>query len=66
MAEPVIASKNSVLQRVMKTTTSYTEFSDRELVAETKRLAFEERRATAALIRSLTELDARRLYLAEG
>lgn len=50
----------------MKTTTSYTDFSDRELVAGTKRLAFEERRATAALIRSLMELDARRLYLAEG
>ena len=66
IGEPAIASKNSVLYRVMKTTTSYTEFSDRELVAETKRLAFEERRATAALIRSLMELDARRLYLAEG
>ena len=50
----------------MKTTTSYANLSDHELVAETKRLAFEERRATAALIRSLMELDARRLYLAEG
>ena len=50
----------------MKTTTSYANLSDHELVAETKRLAFEERRATAALIRSLMELDARRLYLAEN
>ena len=64
--EPAIASKNGVLQEVMKTTTSYADLSDHELVAETKRLALEERCATAALIRSLMELDARRLYLAEG
>ena len=50
----------------MKTTTSYADLSNRELVAETKRLAVEECCATAALIRSLIELDARRLYLAEG
>ena len=50
----------------MKTTTSFSELSDRELVAETKRLALNESRATAALIRSLIELDARRLYLAES
>jgi hypothetical protein len=31
-----------------------------------KRLAAGERRATAVLIRSLMELDARRLYLSEG
>lgn len=55
-----------MLQKAMKTTTSYADLSNRELVAETKRLAFEERCATAALIRSLMELDARRLYLAEN
>ena len=50
----------------MKTTTSFSKLSDRELVAETKRLAINESCATAALIRSLIELDARRLYLAES
>ena len=50
----------------MQTTTSFAELSDRELVAETKRLALNESRATAALIRSLIEFDARRLYLAES
>lgn len=50
----------------MKTITAYAELSDRELIAETKRLTSDERRATAALIRSLIELDARRLYLSES
>ena len=50
----------------MNTTTSFSALSDRELVAETKRLALNESRATAALIRALIELDARRLYLAES
>ena len=50
----------------MKTTTLFSALSNRELIAETKRLALNESRATAALIRSLIELDARRLYLAEG
>ena len=50
----------------MKPTNSFSELSDRELVAETKRLALNESGATAALIRSLIELDARRLYLAES
>lgn len=44
----------------------FTDLSDQELIAETKRLAAAERVATAALIRSLMELDARRLYLGEG
>ena len=39
---------------------------DDELLAEVKRLVANERRATAALLRSLMELDARRLYLREG
>src|SRR5262249_42557933 len=40
--------------------------SDRELLTEVVRLVASERRATANLIASLAELDARRLYLAEG
>lgn len=42
------------------------ELSDDQLVAETRRLARDERTATAALIRRLAEVDARRLYLREG
>lgn len=42
------------------------QLSDDALVLEVKRLACSERRATAALIRSLIEFDARRLYLSEG
>jgi 5-methylcytosine-specific restriction endonuclease McrA len=45
---------------------SFGDLSDNQLLAEVKRLAAAERRATAALIRSLMELDARRLYLGEG
>src|SRR5687768_3833033 len=45
---------------------SFSEPSDEQLLAAVKRLAATERRATAALIRSLMELDARRLYLSEG
>jgi len=40
--------------------------SDDELIAETKRLVAAERVATAALLRSLIEIDTRRLYLREG
>ena len=40
--------------------------SDRELIVETHRLAAGERHATAHIIAALMELDARRLYLAEG
>lgn len=46
--------------------TWFAELTDDELLAEVKRLVATERRATAALVRSLMELDARRLYLAEG
>lgn len=42
------------------------ELPDDQLLVEVKRLAASERRATAALIRSLLEVDARRLYLGEG
>lgn len=40
--------------------------SDDQLLAETRRLVSHEREATAALLRALVELDARRLYLREG
>ena len=45
---------------------SFARLSDDELLATVKRLAQTERRATAALVRSLMELDVRRLYLGEG
>jgi hypothetical protein len=45
---------------------TFTQLSDDELLAAVQRLAAHERQATAALIRSLMELDARRLYLAAG
>lgn len=45
---------------------SYEQLSDDQLIAEVKRLAAAERRATATLVRALMELDARRLYLGEG
>ena len=40
--------------------------SDDELLVEVGRLAVHERQATAHLIASLAELDARRLYLGQG
>ena len=45
---------------------SFAHLSDEELLATVKRLATTECRATAALVRSLMELDVRRLYLGEG
>jgi hypothetical protein len=45
---------------------AFAQLSDDELLASVKRLAATERRATAALVRSLMELDVRRLYLGEG
>jgi hypothetical protein len=45
---------------------SFADRSDDELLAAVKRLATTECRATAALVRSLLELDVRRLYLGEG
>ena len=44
----------------------FAHLSDDDLLATVKRLATTERRATAALVRSLMELDVRRLYLGEG
>jgi hypothetical protein len=46
--------------------TSLNNVSDGELVAEVTSLANGERHVTARLIASLAELDARKLYLAEG
>ena len=48
------------------TTKSFSNLSDAALIAETKRLAHVEHLATATLIRSLMEVDARRLYLPQG
>lgn len=45
---------------------SLTHLSDEQLVARVNALVDDERRATAALIASLAEFDARRLYLREG
>jgi 5-methylcytosine-specific restriction endonuclease McrA len=42
------------------------DLSDRDLLVTVCRLAADERHVTACLIASLAELDARRLYLAEG
>jgi hypothetical protein len=45
---------------------AFATLSDDELVERVKDLAACERRASVALIRSLVEFDARRLYLREG
>jgi 5-methylcytosine-specific restriction endonuclease McrA len=48
------------------TAQSFETLSDDELLAATKRLVANERAATVALLRSLLQVDARRLYLREG
>src|SRR5262245_61457666 len=48
------------------TNQSFAHLSDADLLATVKRLATTERVATAGLVRSLMELDVRRLYLGEG
>lgn len=50
----------------MTTTFSFNDCSDHELLAEVTRLTASEREATARLVASLAEVDARRLYLGEG
>ena len=55
-----------MVYRDMKSLSSFTELTDRDLLDEVKRLARAERQATAELIASLGEVDARRLYLGEG
>jgi len=47
-------------------TTNPSSLSDRELMAETRRIADHERHTTASLVSLLAEVDARRLYLGEG
>ena len=56
--EPITAGSNNVAP--------FAALSDDELVQKVKTLAACERRASVALIRSLIEFDARRLYLREG
>jgi hypothetical protein len=46
--------------------TPFNDLDDRPLLDAAKRLATEERRATAALLSALMEIDSRRLYLGEG
>ena len=61
------ALKITVIEtRMTSTHQSFAHLADDDLLATVKRLATTERRATAALVRSLMELDARRLYLGEG
>lgn len=55
-----------MIQRDMTTIPSVAHLSDQQLLAGIKTLASDDRRATAALVASLAELDARRLYLREG
>jgi hypothetical protein len=45
---------------------SFSDLSDRDLLAEVNRLAAREHDATARLVASLAEVDARQLYLSEG
>src|SRR5687767_1939664 len=57
----------TMLQRSMTIDTPVgAALSDPELLLEVRRLAGQERQATARLIAALGELDARRLYLGEG
>ena len=55
-----------MLERDMTTLPLLESLSDDDLIAETKRLVAAEHVATAALLRSLMEIDVRRLYLREG
>jgi hypothetical protein len=50
----------------MKTVPAFNDLSDNALLIEVKRLAHDEREATARLIAALAEVDARRLFLGEG
>jgi hypothetical protein len=60
------ASKKTMLQRSMTTITSFSSLTDDDLLARVRALAGHERVATAELVASLAELDARRLYLGAG
>src|SRR5262245_17835212 len=56
----------TMLHRCMTLDTSLTTLSDHDLVVEARRLAANERTATATLLACLAELDARRLHLRMG
>ena len=60
------ALKIVVLERNMTTIHSLTHLADDQLIARVHTLASDERRATVALIASLVEFEARRLFLSEG
>ena len=60
------ASKIVVLERNMTTILSFAQLEDTPLLEAAKRLAREERHATAALLRALMEIDTRRLYPGQG
>lgn len=62
----VVGQKVACYEGNMTPTFSFNDLSDRELLAEVNRLAASEREATARLVASLAEVDARRLYLSEG
>src|SRR4029450_897294 len=56
-----------MLQRFMNAQTlRFDSLPDEQLLTETKQLVACERTATAAVLRSLMEIDSRRLYLREG
>jgi len=63
---PAVPKNVVIEERMTSPIQSFARLSDDELLATVKRLATTESRATAALVRSLMELDVRRLYLGEG
>ena len=63
---PAMRSKNVVLYNDMAHHQSLDQLSDQQLVDQIDRLALVERQATARLVASLAELDARGVYLALG
>jgi hypothetical protein len=60
------APKKTMVEEGMTMMSSLACLSDAQLIAAVKARAASERQATAQLIASLAELDARRLYLGEG
>jgi hypothetical protein len=62
----VVGSKRRCYKEIMNSKFSVADLSDAELISEVKARAARECGATAALVASLAELDARRLYLGEG
>lgn len=55
-----------MVEKRMTNSIVLTTLDDESLLDAAKRLATEERRATAALLRALMEIDTRRLYLRQG